>query len=159
MKGVDILRVSKKEKEKTPWDELCEYVKSDILEYDENQMFPKYLALKLQGLKKGQHIANNYCEKNANYDDYTLLCTFKLCKQKIIDYLHSNDRRIKDEQHKINLIIKMVEPEINDVYVRLQKAEKIKSKVEHKSFDNQGNINAEYVTKTKEVNDKLKTLF
>lgn len=159
MKGVEILRSVKKVKEKTPWDELCEYVKSDILEYDENQMFPKYLALKLQGLKKGQYIANNNCEKNANYDDYTLLCTFKLCKKKIVDYLHSNDKRINSEQHKINLIIKMVEPEINDVYMRLQRADKVKSKVEHKSFDNQSNTNAGYVTKTKEVNEKLKNLF
>lgn len=159
MKGVETLRATKNEKEKTPWYELCEYVKSEILEYDANQMFPKYLALKLQGLKKGQHIANNYCEKNANYDDYTLLCTFKLCKKRIVDYLHSNDKRIKDEKHKINLIIKMIEPEINDVYMRLQRAEKVKSKVEQESFENQGNTNAGYVTKTKEVNDKLKNLF
>ena len=65
----------------------------------------------------------------------------------------------KNEQHKINLIIKMIEPEINDVYLRLQEAEKVKSRVENTSFDNQSNVSADYTKKTKEVNDKMKKLF
>lgn len=159
MKGDDSLRNIKKKEEDSSWVELCEYVKKNILEYDDNMLFPKYLALKLRGLKKGQYIANNNCQKNANYDDNTLLCTFKLCKKKIVDYLHNNDKKINDENHKINLIIKMIEPEINDVYMRLQTAEKIKSKVENEAFENQSNTNAGYVKKTKDVNDKLKNLF
>ena len=73
-----------KEKDNKDWIELCEYVKREILEYDDNMKFPQYLALKLQGIKKGQHIANNNIKAQANYDDKTLLCTFKLCKQKIV---------------------------------------------------------------------------
>lgn len=141
------------------WIELCEYVKKEILEYDDNMKFPQYLALKLQGIKRGEHIANKNHTANANYDDYTILCTFKLCKKKIVTYLHENEKKIKDENHKINLIMKMIEPEINDVYLRIQRAEKTKSKVEQQPFDNQSNENAEYVKKTKEVNDKMKKLF
>lgn len=44
--------MAKKKEEKSSWNELCDYVKREILEYDENMKFPKYLALKLQGLKK-----------------------------------------------------------------------------------------------------------
>ncbi len=148
-----------KEKDNQDWLDLCEYVKHEILEYDDNMMFPKYLALKLQGIKKGQHIANNNIQEQAHYDDRTLLYTFKLCKKKIVTYLHQNDKKIKDENHKINLIIKMIEPEINDVYLRLQEAERVKSRVENTSFDNQSSNGAKYVTKTKEVNDKMKKLF
>lgn len=148
-----------KEKDNKDWIELCEYVKREILEYDDNMKFPQYLALKLQGIKKGQHIANNNIKAQANYDDKTLLCTFKLCKQKIVTYLHQNEKKIKNEQHKINLIIKMIEPEINDVYLRLQEVEKVKSRVENTSFDNQSNVSADYTKKTKEVNDKMKKLF
>ena len=58
--------------------------------------FPQYLALKLQGIKKGQHIANNNIKTQANYDDKTLLCTFKLRKKKIVTYLHQNEKKIKN---------------------------------------------------------------
>lgn len=146
-------------KDTEQWVELCEYVKKDILEYDDNMKFPQYLALKLQGIKRGNHIANNNHAINANYDNYTILCTFKLCKKKIVSYLHNNETKIKDENHKINLIMKIVEPEINDVYLRIQRAEKTKSSVENKSFENQSNENAGYTRKTKDINDKMKKLF
>lgn len=148
-----------KEKNNKDWLELCEYVKKEILEYDDNMKFPQYLALKLQGMKKGQHIANNNIKVQANYDDKTLLYTFKLCKQKIVTYLHQNEKKIKNEQHKINLIIKMIEPEINDVYLRLQEIKRVKSRVENTSFKNQQNVSADYTKKTKDVNDKMKKLF
>lgn len=148
-----------KQREDKDWIELCEYIKKEILEYDDNMMFPKYLALKLRGIKKGQHIANNNIQEQAHYDDMTLLCAFKLCKKKIVTYLHQNEKKIKDEQHKINLIIKMIEPEINDVYLRLQEAEKVKIRVQNGSFDNQLNTGAGYIKKTKEINDKMKKLF
>lgn len=148
-----------KDEERKQWIELCEYVKKEILEYDDNMKFPQYLALKLQGIKRGEHIANNNHTANAHYDDYTILCTFKLCKKKIVSYLRENDKKIQDERHKINLIMKILEPEINDVYLRIQRAEKTKSSVESKSFDNQSNNGADYVSKTKEVSDKMKKLF
>lgn len=141
------------------WYELCEYVRKEILEYDENMKFPQYLALKLQGIKRGEHIANNNHEAKANYDDYTILCTFKLCKKKIVTYLHDNEKKIKDEKHKINLIIKMIEPEINDVYLRLQRIKKAKNKAENVDCENQNSSGADYIKKTKETSDKMKNLF
>jgi len=131
-----------KKKDNEQWIELCEYVKKEILEYDDNMKFPQYLALKLQGIKRGEHIANNNHEAKANYDDYTILCTFKLCKRKIVTYLHENEKKIKDEKHKINLIMKMIE-----------------ERVESKDFNNQSNENAGYVKKTKETSDRMKKLF
>ena len=149
----------KKEPKNKEWIDLCEYVKKEILQYDDNMKLPKHLILKLQGLKKGLHIANNNIDSEACYDDYTILCAFKLCKRKILDYLVKNETKIKDETHKINLIVKMVEPEINDVYIRLQQAKKKEEKIQSESFDNQFNEDAEYSRKTKDVNDKLKKLF
>lgn len=149
----------KKEKDNEQWLELCRYVKKEILEYDDNMKFPKYLALRLQGVKRGEHIANNTHNINANYDDYTILCTFKLCKKKIVSYLHKNENKIHDEKHKINLIMKIIEPEINDVYLRLQNVKKTEERVEFKDFNNQSNENAGYVKKTKETSNKMKKLF
>lgn len=157
-KGVDKLRAVKG-KDNKGWLELCEYVKQEILEYDENMKFPQYLALKLQGLKKGKYIANNNIKSQANYDDRTILYAFKLYKKKIVTYLHNNASRIKDEKHKINLIVKMVEPEINDVYLRLKELEKSNARTKNLSYDNQSNDHADYTKKTKEVSDKMKDLF
>lgn len=149
-----------KNNKNSDWIRLCEYVKKEILEYDDNMKFPKQLALKLQGIKHGQFVANNKLDKNANYDDYTILCTFMLCKKKILNYLHNNKTKIKDEQHKINIILKIIEPEINDVYIRIQNAKKMKQNLENKSFDNQtSDSGAEYTPKTKETSDRLKKLF
>lgn len=150
------MRITDKNKS---WIELCEYVKLEILRYPSEMKFPTSLALKLQGLKKGKHIANNLSEDNANYDDNTILCAFKICKPKILKYLHDNETSIKDENHKVNLIMKIVEQEINDVYIRLQQARKKEEKIERKTFDNQYNGGAEYIPKSKETSNNLKNLW
>lgn len=150
---------STKKKDNESWIELCEYVKKEILEYDDNMKFPQYLALKLQGIKRGEHIANNNHEAKAHYNDYTILCTFKFCKKKIVSYLHNNESKIHDEKHKINLIMKIIEPEINDVYLRLQRIEKAKTKAENIEAKNQSSNGAKYTKKTKETSDKMKKLF
>lgn len=150
---------TKSESGNKEWIELCEYVKKEILKYDDNMKFPTYLALKLQGLKKGQHIANNNIKTEACYDDYTLLCTFKICKNRILDYLEKNEIKIKDEKHRINLIIKIVEPEINDVYIRLKQAKKREEKIADTSFENHYSKGAKYTKKTHDVSEKMKKLF
>lgn len=150
---------NKKKTDNTQWVELCEYVKKEILEYDDNMKFPQYLALKLQGIKRGEYIANNNHSAKANYDDLTILYAFKICKNKIVSYLHNNEQRIKDEKHKINIIMKIVEPEINDMYLRLKKAEISKSKITNITYNNQTNKSAVYTKKTKDTSEKMKRLF
>ena len=134
---------TKNEPKNKEWIELCEYVKKEILQYDDNMKFPTYLALKLQGLKKGQHIANNNIESGSCYDAY----------------MEKNETKIKDERHRINLIIKIVEPEINDVYIRLKQAQKREEKIVDTSFDNQFNNGAKYTKKTHNINERMKKLF
>lgn len=148
-----------KEKNGVTWNNLCDYVHKEILEYDDNMKFPSYLALKLHGISRGEFVANNNQKPQANYDYYTMLCTFKICKKRILNYLHLNDTKIKDERHKINIIAKIIESEINDVYLRLQRAEKAKDKANNVDYKNHSTSGADYVKKTKEVNDKMKKLF
>ena len=154
------LNKSGEKREDADWIVLCEYVKKEILGYDDSMKFPNALALRLKGLKYGQHIANNNSDQKAMYDDYTLLCTFKLCRSRIVDYLTVNESKIKDEKHKINLIMKIVEPEVNDVAIRLKQAKQSQRKIERASFDTQTNESAEYKKKTKDKNNKkLNDLF
>ena len=55
--------------------------------------------------------------------------------------------------------MKFIEPEINDVYLRLRNAKRMRESIEGESFDNQSNDGAEYKKRTKDVNEKLKKLF
>ena len=142
------------------WIELCEYVKREILGYDENMKFPTYLAQRLQGIKRGEYIANKNHDEQANYDDFVLLCTFKYCKPMILNYYRRNEKKIKDERHRMNIALKIAEDHLNDIYLRVKKARESKEKVENNIVENQNYDNAaEYKKKTTEVNNKMKGLF
>ena len=45
--------------EKKEFIELVDYVKNEILKYDNNVKTTKFLALRLQGLRSGQYLKNN----------------------------------------------------------------------------------------------------
>ena len=55
--------------------------------------------------------------------------------------------------------MKIVEPEINDVYSRLKNVKKTQEQIQREAFNNQSYEGAEYKKKTKDVNEKLKKLF
>ena len=86
------------------WDALYNYVKLEILNYHDKKM-PKKMVLRLIGLKDGKFYANNKTKKEASYDYKLILLTFKLMKGTILNALQNTN--IKDEQHKINLIMKL----------------------------------------------------
>lgn len=46
---------TKSESGNKEWIELCEYVKKEILKYDDNMKFPTYLALKLRIKKRATY--------------------------------------------------------------------------------------------------------
>lgn len=95
------------------WLKLCHYVKAEILGYDNSMKFPRYLALRLQGLSRGQFIANKNQNITANYDFKIILETFKKLKIKILKL--TRNKTYKNEFSKINYIMAIVENEINDV--------------------------------------------
>jgi len=138
------------------WDALYNYVKIDILNYQDKKM-PKYMTLRLIGLKDGKFYANNKTKKEASYDYKLILLTFKLMKGTILNALQNTN--IKDEQHKINLIMKIVESEINNVKDRLEAKKKSEEKIEIIDLSHQVREQSNYSKKSKEVNEKLKNLW
>lgn len=113
------------------WLKLCHYVKIEILGYDSSMKFPRFLALKLQGLSRGQFIANKNQQNYANYDFKIILETFKKLKTKISNLVRS--KTFKSEFSKINYIMTIVENEINDV-VLAKKDQKSKLSMNLKLF-------------------------
>lgn len=149
--------MSKEDKEK--FDELYQYIKKDIFEYNKSQALPKYMVLRLIGLKEGKFIASKKMKNMANYDYSHILYTFKINKMKIKEIVKSSN--FKDEQHKFNTIMLIIEREINDVVNRLKQATKSEDKVKNMEFKNIIHEGADYKNKNKkkDLNDELKELW
>lgn len=140
------------EEEKKSWEELYYYVKN-LLGYDENQALSSTMVLRLKGLLTNKFIENNNIESTANYSYETILNTFKFCSTDIQKALRTNN--FKDEMHRFNYVLKIVERNINTVYLRIKNLEKTKEEAENTTIDTVNHNGAEYQRKTKEVNNKL----
>lgn len=141
------------EEEKVAWESLYYYVKNDILSYDENQSLPSNMVLRLKGLLTNKFIENNNIKSTANYSYQTILNTFKFCSPEIHKALKT--KSWTSEQHKFNYILKIVENNINNVYLRMLNIEKAKEEAKNTTVDTANHTGAEYQKKTKEVTNKL----
>lgn len=141
------------EKEKQDWDALYEYVRKEVMGYDSNQSLPSTMVLRLKGLLSGKFIENNHTEDKANYSYETILCTFKYCSPQIFKALRTNSWM--SEMHKFNYVLKIVESNINDVYLRMKNVQKAKEESKSMVIDTANHNGAEYQRKTKETTNKL----
>ena len=141
------------EEEKRDWDELYSYVKTNIMGYDKNQSLSSNMVLRLKGLLTNKFMENKNIESTANYSYRTILNTFKYCSPDINKALRTN--KFTDEQHKFNYVLKVVEKNINTVYMKMKNVEKAKEEAENMTLDTVNHVGAEYQKKTKETTNKL----
>lgn len=112
------------EQELADWDELYEYVRSKVMGYDKNQSLEPYIVLRLKGLADGKTIANKKIKDKAHYSYKLILNTFKYCMP---DIQRAVGRiAFKDTCGKFNYIMRIVENNINTVYMRMKNVEKVK---------------------------------
>lgn len=141
------------EKDKQDWDLLYAYVKTNIMGYDENQALSKQMVLRLKGLLTNKFMENNNIKSTANYSYEVILNTFKFCSPTIMKTLRTNSWT--NETHKFNYVLKIVEKNINDVYMRMKSIEKSREEAKTTTLDVVNHIGAEYQRKTKETTNKL----
>ena len=134
------------EKDKADWESLYYYVK-DIMGYDENQALSSTMVLRLKGLLTNKFIENNNIESTANYSYETILNAFKYSIMDIQRALRTNT--FKDEQHKFNYILKIVEKNINTVYVRMRNVEKAKEEAKNTVIETPTHTGVEFKAKEK----------
>ena len=139
--------------EEKKFQELCAYVKSDIMKYDSNQKLSKNMILRLRGLKDGKYMANKNIPSLANYSYDIILLTFKYVKHHNLDYILST-KKFEKKKKKFNYIMAIVSNNINTVY---NKAKQIKEE-QNRAVEIQVDDLPNYVNKyqTKEVDDNLK---
>lgn len=141
------------------WCTLYEYVKKEILKYDDNMKLPQFMVLRLRGLSKGQFMANKRQKPYAHYSYNVILLTFKACKQDILKY--TSQKIFKDEQHKFNYIMVIIENNINDIVLRLKNRQRQQENIAtiNTAILQRDNV-ATYQRKTEDVNnDRLKDLW
>ena len=144
--------------EQEQWVELYEYIRKEILGYDKSLQLPRIFILRLKGLREGKFCANTKSPSKSlgDYPYKSILIAFKMCKMDLIRVLST--KTFKDEAHKVNYLMAIIESKINDICIRIKKVENAQEKGEHIKINNDDN-KAEYKHKTKEVkNSRLKHL-
>lgn len=137
------------DKEKQDWENLYYYVKN-LLGYDENQALSSTMVLRLKGLLTNKFIENNNIQDGANYSYEVILNTFKFCKLDIDKALRTN--RFVDEQHKFNYILKVVEKNINTVYMKMKNFQKAKEEAKNTTVEAPIHTGADFKPKEKKTN-------
>lgn len=147
------------EKDKQDWDLLYAYVKTKIMGYDENQALSKQMVLRLKGLLTNKFMENNNIKSTANYSYEVILNTFKYCSNSIDKALRIN--KFSDENHRFNYILKIVEQNINTVYIKMNNVTKDKEKMKEVDTTIANYIGVEYQVKqnTKNREDKFSDLW
>lgn len=144
--------------QKAEWSELYWFVHSDVMEYDKNQSLSKPMVLRLKGLAKNKFMANNKIEDTANYSYKVILNTFIYCMPKIKSAVSSC--AFRDEMHKFNYILKIVEKDINTVYVRMKAAKKVEEETAAIDFTESFDYVNNFKSKEKKVlNSRLNDLW
>ena len=135
------------DKEKRDWENLYDYVRFNVMGYDENQSLSSAMVLRLKGLLTNKFMENKNVASTANYSYETILNTFKFCKPDIDRALRTNS--FKNEQHKFLYITKIVENNINNVYMRMKKAEKAKEEAKNTTIEAPTHTGAEFKPRNK----------
>lgn len=142
------LKTPIEERKDADWCFVYEYVKKEIMGYTPDMKLESAMTLRLKGLSEGKFFANLAIKPMANYDFKVILYTFKICKPRILNWFRTNASGFKDEMHKFNSAMKIIEGEINDVVIRLRQVELSKKKTQSVSLDHIDNECADYQTKT-----------
>lgn len=129
------------EKEKQDWESLYYHVKN-VMGYDENQALSTTMVLRLKGLLTNKFIENGNIVSTANYSYETILNAFKYSSLDIQRALRTNN--FKDEMHRFNYLLKIVEKNINTVYIKMRDAERAKEEAKNTTVEAPTHTGAEF---------------
>lgn len=141
------------------WMELCEWVEVNIFDYNPNQKqkLKRQACLALEGLRKGQDVANNENETYGEVPLKVILMTFKAYKAKIRSSILG--KTFKNEISKMVYVCKIVQPFLNDMHKRYLNAEIAMKKIETIDYSYLSYEGAKYQSTQKKVNKDLEDLW
>lgn len=141
------------------WLKLCAWIELNIFEYDSKQKLQKRACGVLDGLRKGQGVADSRKPMNGEYPVEVVLMTFQVYKDKINNA--ARNKNFDSEESKMKYVCAIARNYINDVYTRYINAQKTKEKVENIDTSIMEYQGAEYQSTVKEdkKKDKFKELW
>lgn len=131
------------------WCELYEFVEHEILNLTNDEKMPSYCVLRLEGLSKGNFVANNSIKPMAKYQYVDILTTFKLAKALM------KGKRFEDNGHRFNYAMTIVEKKINDVVNARKRVKKTEEKIEHIDLGIHESKKVEYQPKSKKQKSEV----
>lgn len=97
------------------WDALYMYIKNDILELDPKLHLNHYTILRLRGMAQGCFIGQKRDQCDLTYGYRVMLAAFSKMAP-LIKYGFQT-RTFNNLQHKINWMMSVIEPHLNDIYI------------------------------------------
>jgi hypothetical protein len=97
------------------WDALYMYIKNDILELDPKLHLNHYTILRLRGMAQGCFIGQKRDQCDLTYGYRVILAAFSKMAP-LIKYGFQT-RTFNNLQHKINWMMSVIEPHLNDIYI------------------------------------------
>lgn len=145
--------------EKLDFDELYQYVRSEVMGYDENQSLSNQMVLRLKGLSSGKIYENKREKRKASYSYKIILLTFKFCMPQIKKALIK--KTFDSEMQKFNYILAIINNNINTVYSRTKQKKESDNKVKQMDFSKYENYNQwnYYEREKQKDNHRLKNLW
>lgn len=145
------------QQDKEDWDALYWYVHTNVMGYDEKQSLTRDMILRLKGLLHSKFMANNNTKDMSDYSYELVLITFKFCLPKIQKGFRNNS--FTDEMRKFNYAVKIVENNLNNVYIKLKNAERAKQKFEESDISEATKYVNLFKPRKVEVDDSLDDLW
>lgn len=148
-------RLTKKEKEE--FGELYNYVRHNVMGYTDEFALPSWMVMRLKGMRHGKYYENKSTRDMGSYSFPVILYTFKSCAP-AIRYAIEN-KQFDTEKGKFNYIMKIVESNLNDVALRLARAQKIERESQSAEAPVETNYVDMFKSKEHKVNKKLEELW
>lgn len=150
-------RVHMTEEENRLFDEIYDYFRYKILEYDEGQSLPSSVVLRLKGMLEGKYMMNYDIESRANYSYEVLL---NALKYSLVD-IHNGFRKntFADDKHRVNYALKVVEENLNTVYMKMKNIEQAREKLDKVDTTIIMHEGAEYQVEKKKISNRLNDLW
>lgn len=133
--------------------QMCSWIEHELMGYTDTQKLQKKSCLRLQGLRKGQNIANNLCTTYGEYPIDVVFNTFKANRFIILNAIKG--KSFETEEQKVAYICAIVNSRINDMYTRMKNAKKSEEKSNTIDTGAQNSSVAEYKRQTEDVENSL----
>lgn len=127
----------------------------DLLGHNDNQRMQKQACLVIEGMRKGQSVANNNISTNGSYTYKEVYYSTIYSKQAILKAFKT--KSFNNETNKVRYACAIIRNNINTISMNLQNAEIAEKDLEH--YAPTEHDTAEYTKKTQNTNEDLEGLW